>query len=147
MNQLLRGEPMSIFGDGTQIRAFTHINDVAPIIAASGDCPDARNEIFNVGADESHTVNRLAQIVAAALEKECRTVHLDERKEVKIAFSDHSKVERFFGWKEKTSLESGVRSMAEWVRTYGARESSTFENIEINRNLPSSWRRISKVDV
>jgi len=42
-------------------------------------------------------VNRLAQIVAAALGKECRTVHLDERKEVKIAFSDHSKVERFFG--------------------------------------------------
>src|SRR5207245_8754548 len=94
MNQLLRGEPMSIFGDGTQIRAFTHINDVAPIIAASVDYPDARNEIFNVGADEPHTVNRLAQIVAAALGKECRTVHLDERKEVKIAFSDHSKVEK-----------------------------------------------------
>ena len=92
-------------------------------------------------------MNRLAQFVAAALGEECPTVHLDERKEVKIAFSDHSKVERFFGWKEKTSLENGVRSMAEWVRTYGARESSTFENIEINRNLPSSWRRISKVDI
>src|SRR5207253_3171002 len=80
MNQLLRGEPMSIFGDGTQIRAFTHINDVAPIIAASVDYPDARNEVFNVGADEPHTVNSLAQIVAAALGKECRTIHLDERK-------------------------------------------------------------------
>jgi len=67
MNQLLRGEAMSIFGDGTQIRAFTHINDVAPIIAQSVDCPDARNEIFNVGADETHTVNRLAQIVTAVL--------------------------------------------------------------------------------
>src|SRR6266436_1858188 len=147
MNQLLRDEPMSIFGDGTQMRAFTHINDVAPIIAASVDCPEAKNEIFNVGADEPHTVNRLAQIVALALGKECRTVHLDERKEVKIAFSDHSKVERFFGRKEKTPLESGVRSMAEWVRRYGARESSTFENIEINRNLPPSWSRISKVGV
>jgi len=147
MNQLLRGEPMSIFGDGTQIRAFTHINDVAPIIAASVDYPDARNEIFNVGADEPHTVNRLAQIVAAALGKECRTVHLDERKEVKIAFSDHSKVERFLGRKEKTPLESGVRSMAEWVRSHGARESATFENIEINRNLPPSWGRTARVGV
>jgi UDP-glucose 4-epimerase len=147
MNQLLRGEPMSIFGDGTQVRAFTHINDVAPIIAESVNCHDARNEIFNVGADEPYTVNRLAQIVAATLGKECRTVHLDERKEVKIAFSDHSKVERFFGRKEKTPLESGIRSMAEWVWRYGARESSTFENIEINRNLPPSWSRISKVSV
>src|SRR6266567_1990523 len=120
MNQLLRGELMSIFGDGTQIRAFTHISDVAPIIAASVDYPDARNEIFNVGADEPHTVNSLAQIVAAVLEKECRTIHLNERKEVKIAFSDHSKVERFFGRKEKAPLENGVQSMAEWVRRHGA---------------------------
>lgn len=92
-------------------------------------------------------MNRLAQIVAAALGKERRTVHLDERKEVKIAFSDHSKVERFFGKREKTSLENGVQSMAEWVRRHGARESSTFENIEINRNLPPSWSRISRVGV
>ncbi len=42
MNQLLRGEPMTIFGDGTQQRAFTHIDDVAPIIAASVDVPAAR---------------------------------------------------------------------------------------------------------
>lgn len=147
MNQLLSDEPMSIFGDGTQIRAFTHINDVAPIIAASVDCPDAGNEIFNIGADEPHTVNRLAEIVAATLGKECRTIHLDERKEVKIAFSDHRKVERFFGNKEKTRLEIGVRSMAEWVRRHGARESSSFENIEINRNLPPSWNRASRVGI
>src|SRR5439155_11860930 len=139
MNQLLRGELMSIFGDGTQMRAFTDISDVAAFIATSVDYPDARNEIFNVGADEPHTVNSLAQIVAAVLEKECRTIHLNERKEVKIAFSDHSKVERFFGKKEKTPLENGVQSMAEWVRSHGARESGTFENIEINRNLPPSW--------
>jgi UDP-glucose 4-epimerase len=145
MNQLLRGEPMSIFGDGNQIRAFTHVNDVASIIAASVDFPDAGNEIFNIGADEPYTVNRLAEIVAATLGQECRTVHLDERKEVKIAFSDHSKVERFFGVREKTRLESGVRSMADWVRKHGARESSIFENIEISRNLPLSWNRASRV--
>jgi UDP-glucose 4-epimerase len=145
MNQLLRDEPMSIFGDGTQMRAFTHINDVAPIIAASVNFPGARNETFNVGADQPYTVNHLARTVAAAMEKECRTVHLDARKEVKIAFSDHSKVERIFGKREKTSLESGVCLMAEWVRKHGARESSTFEDIEINKNMPPSWGAISRV--
>src|ERR1700746_2542282 len=54
MNQLLRGEPMSIFGDGTQQRAFTHIDDVAPIIASSVDIRAARNQIFNIGADVPH---------------------------------------------------------------------------------------------
>src|SRR5436190_8423364 len=82
MNQLLKGEPMTIFGDGTQKRAFTHIDDVAPIIANSVNVPEMRNQIFNVGADLPYTVNSLAQIVAAVLEKECRTIHLNERKEV-----------------------------------------------------------------
>src|ERR1700685_4247965 len=41
MNQLLRGEPMTMFGDGNQQRAFSHIEDVAPLIAASVDYPEA----------------------------------------------------------------------------------------------------------
>jgi UDP-glucose 4-epimerase len=142
MNQLLRGEPMSIFGDGTQMRAFTHINDVAPVIAASVDRPSARNQVFNVGADAPYTVNSLAQVVATAMGKECRMVNLDARKEVKIAFSDHRKVEAVFGKQERTPLEVGIRKMAEWVKEHGARESSVFEEIEITKNLPGSWAKI-----
>src|SRR5579864_3648496 len=59
MNQLLRGDDMTIFGDGTQVRAFTYIDDVAPLIASSIDYPAARNEIFNIGADTSCTVDHL----------------------------------------------------------------------------------------
>jgi UDP-glucose 4-epimerase len=142
MNQLLRGEPMSIFGDGTQMRAFTHINDVTPVIAASVDRPSARNQVFNVGADVPYTVNSLAQVVATAMGKECRMVNLDARKEVKIAFSDHRKVEAVFGKQERTPLEVGIRKMAEWVKEHGARESSVFEEIEITKNLPGSWAKI-----
>src|ERR1017187_1452646 len=76
MNQLLRGESMTIFGDGLQQRAFTHINDVAPILAGSVDFPAARNQIFNVGADVPHTVNDLARVVAQAMGKVCRVKHL-----------------------------------------------------------------------
>jgi len=57
MNQLLKGEPMTIFGDGTQQRAFTYVSDVAPIIAASVHDPGARGQVFNVGADIPSTVN------------------------------------------------------------------------------------------
>ena len=94
MNQILRGEPMTIFGDGTQVRAFTHISDVAPMIASAVDVPAARNEIFNIGADMFYSVNDLAAIVADAMEADSTTVHLDARNEVKAAFADHSKVHR-----------------------------------------------------
>lgn len=147
MNQLMKGEPMTIFGDGEQQRAFTHISDVAPIIAACVDVPFARNQLFNVGADVPHTVNHLSEIVAGAMGKPCKVVHLDPRNEVKIAFSDHSRAESAFGSREKISLEVGIEKMAEWVKRHGSRESSVFEEIEIARNLPPSWARVARVRV
>ncbi|HOB75134.1 MAG TPA: NAD-dependent epimerase/dehydratase family protein [Phycisphaerae bacterium] len=139
MNQLLKGEPMTIFGDGEQQRAFTHIDDVAPIIADSVDVPAARNEIFNVGADVPFTVNRLAEVVAKAMGVPCKVKHLDPRNEVKVAFSDHSKAAKVFGDGRKISLEEGIRRMAEWVKRHGARESSRFKDIEVMKNMPKSW--------
>ena len=145
MNQLLQGKPMTIFGDGSQQRAFTHISDVAPMIATCVEHAAAMNQIFNVGADVPHSVNHLAAVVAEAMGKSCRIEHLDARNEVKIAFSDHSKAEAVFGRKKKVSLDQGVQMMADWVEKNGSRESSTFEAIEIERNLPPSWVRLAKM--
>jgi UDP-glucose 4-epimerase len=145
MNQLLQGKPMTIFGDGTQKRAFSYIDDVAPLIAASVDNAAARNQVFNIGADVPYSVNDLARIVAEAMGKPCRIDHLEARNEVKVAFSDHSKVQRIFGRREEVTLEAGIRATAEWVKMHGARESSIFEAIEITRNMPPSWARVAKV--
>jgi UDP-glucose 4-epimerase len=147
MNQLLHGEPMTIFGDGTQKRAFTHIDDVAPIIAKSVNYPAAKNQVFNVGADTPYTINELAHEVADAMGVPSNVVHLDARNEVKIAFSDHSKAERVFGKHEKKTLRDGIRSMTDWVKNHGARESSIFEGIEVPRNMPPSWARVLKTQV
>ncbi|MGH6875768.1 MAG: NAD-dependent epimerase/dehydratase family protein, partial [Rhizomicrobium sp.] len=145
MNGLLKGEPMTIFGDGTQQRAFTHISDVAPGIASCVQYPAARNEVFNVGADVPYTVNELSRVVAEVMGAECRVTYLPARNEVKIAFSDHSKVERILGGHEKTSLEDCIQAMAEWVKQHGARESSIFEDIEIAKNMPPSWESVLRV--
>jgi UDP-glucose 4-epimerase len=142
MNQLLKGEPMTIFGDGLQRRAFTHVADVAPIIAESVTIPAARNEVFNVGADVPYTVNNLACAVADAMGAQARVLHLEERKEVKEAFSEHSKAQQVFGEHPKTDLSEGLAAMARWVQRHGARESSVFNNIEIAKNMPPSWASV-----
>lgn len=147
MNQILRSEPMTIFGDGTQQRAFTHIDDVAPIIAKSIEYPDARNQIFNVGADVPNTVNELAQSVAEAMGVPLDVTHLDPRNEVKIAFSDHSKAERVFGKHQKKTLRDGIVGMAGWVHRHGARESNIFEAIEVSKKLPPSWAKVTGIRV
>ena len=52
MNQILQGQPMTVFGDGKQTRAFSYIGDIAPIMAEAIEMPDARNQVFNIGADQ-----------------------------------------------------------------------------------------------
>jgi UDP-glucose 4-epimerase len=139
MNQLMRGEPMSIFGDGTQTRAFSYIGDVAPLIADAIGVPAAFNQTFNVGADESTTVNELAALVANAMGKEPRITHLEARKEVLHAVADHSRVEEVFGYRAGWTLERGLKQMAEWALGVGPREPSRRADVEVSRNLPRSW--------
>ena len=64
----------------------------------------------------------------------------DHGEEAHIAFSDHTACREVFGQVSSTDLNEGLRRMADWVHEVGARESSRFENVELNRNLPSSWR-------
>jgi UDP-glucose 4-epimerase len=140
MNQILRGEPMSIFGDGTQTRAFSYIDEVAPIVAESIEVPDAWNNVFNIGADQPYSLNELAGRVAHAMGTEPRIAYLAARQEVRHAHSSHDKVRRVFGDRPQTSLDDGLRTMAAWVRERGARASAPFRDIEVTRNLPPAWQ-------
>lgn len=141
MNQIMRAEEMTVFGEGTQTRAFTYISDVAPVIAHSVERPSCYNQIFNVGANEPHSVLELAKVVARAMNVEPRVVRLPARNEVTHAFSSHELVERTFGDLIKNvSLEEGIERMATWAKVAGARKSKKFRHIEVERNLPASWR-------
>ena len=140
MNQVMGGRPMTVFGDGLQTRAFTHIDDVAPVIARSIDVPEAANEVFNVGADTPYTVLDLARAVARAFDVgEPEIDFLPARKEVVHAFSDHAKLHGVFGEQSTVPLDEGLRRMADWARETGVREPIRFESVEVLRNLPPSW--------
>jgi UDP-glucose 4-epimerase len=140
MNNILQGKPLPIFGDGEQTRAFSYIGDVAPSIAESVERPQAYNEVFNVGADQPYTVNELALVVCKAMNTEFRPQYLPARSEVKHAYSTHEKVQRVFGCKPCSSLEDGIGRMAAWVQKAGARQSRKFGELDIEKNLPPSWR-------
>jgi UDP-glucose 4-epimerase len=141
MNQLMRGEPMTIFGDGGQTRAFSYIADVAPLIARAIHVRAAYNDVFNVGADTATTVNDLASLVARAMDQPPDIRHLDARHEVVHAVADHAKVEQVFGYKAAWSLADGLTRMAAWARQSGPTDPGKRFDVELTKNLPASWAR------
>jgi UDP-glucose 4-epimerase len=74
--------------------------------------------------------------------KDTGITYLPARDEVAHAFSDHSKCIRYFGHHERTALECGLRQMADWVYQVGAREGKPFQNVEVLRNMPPSWKEL-----
>ena len=143
MNQLLQGEPMTIFGDGEQERAFTHIDDVAPAIADAVDMPRRATRCSTSAPTclSRSTIWRGWSLTAMG--RECKIRYLDARNEVKVAFSDHSKADRVIrGSRRRRRWRDGIKAMAEWVTRHGARTSSIFEGIEIEKNLPASWAAV-----
>lgn len=139
MNQLLQGKSLTVFGDGSQTRAFSYIGDVAPYIANCVDIPEAYNQIINIGADQEFSVNELATTIMRVMGLESELRHLPPRNEVQNAYSDHSKAHNIFKINSHTSLEEGIIKMATWVSEAGARKTKAFTNIEIYEKLPPVW--------
>jgi len=140
MNQILNNQCLTIFGDGEQKRAFSYVDDVAPYIANAVKTADAYNSTFNIGSDQVYSVNELAEAVKKGMGSNLDIRHMDSRKEVIDAYSDHSFFKKIFKPNPETSLNEGICRMAEWVKKHGARSSKDFEDIEIKKLLPDSWK-------
>ena len=140
MNQIMRGEPLTIFGDGTQTRAFSYVKEISGIIADCVNVKEAYGEVFNVGAETPCSVNDLAREVSAVFGVEPKIKYLPARNEVAHAFSSSEKARRIFRDTPKYSLQDGLRMMAAWAKAHGPRTTPPFREIEIRKNLPPSWQ-------
>jgi UDP-glucose 4-epimerase len=139
MNQVMQDQPLSVFGDGLQTRAFSYIDDVAPVIARSPEVDKTAGEVFNIGADRPYTVLELAHVVAHAFGVEAEVTHLPARNEVEHAYASHDKVQSVFGEQQTVPLEVGVGRMADWAKAHGPRKTPEFDGVELWKNFPPAW--------
>jgi UDP-glucose 4-epimerase len=143
MNRIMRSQPLHIFGNGQQLRAFTYVGDVAPVVADSVLNDKAANETFNLGSDNAASIAFLANRVCLAMGiNSCPIEFLPERHEAFEAWCDHTKAKLLLGAPCVTKLGDGLARMANWVRREGPRESKPFNGIEIESGLPESWRKV-----
>ena len=140
MNQILRNETITVFGNGMQRRAFSFIADVARIISGSVAFDEASNNDFFIGNDEAFTINELVRVVLLSMEVPNHPVnYLPARNEVFDAFPSHEKLRCSFNPPVTVNLTEGIFHTAKYVREHGPFEPTGYMDVEVFKRLPPSW--------
>lgn len=138
MYQILHNEPMLIYGDGEQTRAFTYVDDILEPLWNAATKSEASKEIINLGGIRAYTLNAAAKILCD-ITGYGNVAHKEARFEVKNAVPTFEK-SRLIGFKNGTSLREGLESMWEWAKVQPDRPQYKWENYEINKGLYSYWK-------
>ncbi len=141
IRKALKGEPIGVYGDGLQKRAFSDIQfymePFEKLMQAQYD-----SETFNIGADHPVTIIDLAQRVkefATRKGYEATIKHFEPRHEVAFAYCDHSKAESLLGFKDHTDLDSLIAEMFVWAEAQPERSVKNME-YELEKGLYSFWK-------
>lgn len=120
MLRCLAGEPMMIFGDGSQTRDFTFVEDTARGIRLSGLTEAAVGQTINLGQGREITINSLAAEVAAVTGRHTAPVHLEPRPgDVMRLIADSTLARTMLGFSPTVSLREGLNRLKAWYEQSG----------------------------
>lgn len=114
----LRNEPISIYGDGTQIRAWCYVDDMVEGLMCALENPKAIGESFNIGnARAVTTIFGLAETVCRVLESKSEVQFKPALSaDIELRIPETSKATELLGFKAQVDLEEGIRRTASWYR-------------------------------
>lgn len=139
MYKSLKGQPITIYGDGLQERAFTYIDDVLPCFWKAAVSPTARNQIINIGGLMASRLIHAADLMGYVTGNR-NIVHLEARHEAKYAYSTHDKAIQLLGYQDKTSLLEGIQKMWAWAKEQPDRGQTMWGTYEIDKDMYSFWK-------
>ena len=143
INRNLQNKPAIIYGDGTQTRCFSYVDDCIFCLEKLALDPTLTSQIVNIGPDEGTiTINDLAKIIA----EECGFVGepiytFDRPREVKHASCSADKARQILGYETKTSVKTAIKETADWIRSKGPKLFNYEFPLEIiNEKTPKTWK-------
>jgi UDP-glucose 4-epimerase len=140
MYQYMNGEPMTIFGDGEQKRAFSYIDDILEPLWNAAVKPEASKEIINLGGVEEWTINNANKVLMEVITNG-EVVYKEGRHEVKNSIPTHQKSVDIIGFKHKTTLKEGLTKMWNWAQKQPQRNRFHWEKYEIDKGIYSFWKK------
>jgi len=140
-NRMLQGKQPIIYGDGSQQRCFSFIEDVITPILVACESDEAVGQVINIGPDESpitilNLAERLAEIIGFELEP---TFVLGRPQEVAVALCSSDKARDLLNYETTVSLQDGLRDLVDWIRPR-VKDFEYHLPIEIQSDLtPKTW--------
>lgn len=110
------GEPLKIFGDGTQTRDLVYVTDCARFIVEGTFSEAATGEVVNAGTGSDISINDLAELIASEGTEIEHVEHHHPQSEVQKLLCDPTKAEELLGWEPEVSLTEGVERLRQWLR-------------------------------
>ena len=140
MYQHMNGEPMTIFGDGEQTRAFSCIDDIVEPLWNAAIRPEASKEIINLGGIEEWTINSANDALIEVIGS-CEIVHKEARHEVKHSIPTWQKSVDILGFEHKTTLKDGLIDMWQWAQQQPKRDRFVWPSYELDKGIYSFWKQ------
>ena len=142
INRMLQGKQPIIYGDGSQKRCFSFMQDVIDplMIACESNVVDGKT--VNIGPDEEFvTINELAFRIANILKFDLQPIYMPQRpQEVKDANCSAELARQLLSYKTKTNLETGLVELVNWIKEKGPREFNYHLPLEfVTEKTPKTW--------
>jgi UDP-glucose 4-epimerase len=124
VRQALTGQPLTVFGDGTQSRSFTYVGDVVDALVALAQEPRAVGEVFNIGNTGEVTIQELAERVKTMTGSSSPILHIPYDEAYEAGFEDMprrvpdiSKIRELIGFEPKLGLDDILRRVVDHIAT------------------------------
>jgi len=143
INRILNGKAPIIYGDGSQERCFSDIEDVVDPIINSISSKKAKGETINIGPDEDViSIRDLAFKILKVLNSDLEPIFVDPRpQEVKFAHCSADKSRDLLGYETSVSLDNSIEKIANWIISVGPKDFRYHLDIEIlNDKTPETWK-------
>ena len=144
INRILNGKAPIIYGDGSQERCFSDIDDVVDPIINSINNQKAVGETINIGPDEDViSIKDLSYKILKVLNSDLEPIFVDPRpQEVKFAHCSAEKSRKLLGYKTSVNLDNSIEKIANWIISMGPKEFRYHLDIEIlNEKTPETWKK------
>lgn len=142
MHQAVMNEPITIYGDGNQTRAFTVVDNINSSLYNAGFSKECSKQIINLGGEKSYSINEAADIFSSVIGIDrSKFVYLEPRFEVKHAIPTNDKARNLLKYKEIVSFEEGLLKMWEWVLAeQRVKDWYKWKNFDIDNKIYSYWK-------